>query len=68
MPTKPAAKASAKDAKPQNPLQKPLQVSAELDAVVGAAPLFDGRAAEQGWAPNQVAQPAEPCRPAFFIP
>jgi chromatin remodeling complex protein RSC6 len=42
MPAKPDKKASAKSAKPQNALQKPLQPSAELAAVVGTAPLSRG--------------------------
>jgi chromatin remodeling complex protein RSC6 len=49
MPTKPAKNATAKSAKPQNALQQPLQPSAELAAVVGAAPLSRGEVVSKVW-------------------
>ncbi len=51
MPAKPAAKkASAKNAKPTNALQKPLQPSPELAAVVGSKPLSRAEAVSRLWA------------------
>lgn len=51
MPAKAAAKkASAKSAKPTNALQKPLQPSPELAAVVGAKPLSRAEAVSRLWA------------------
>ena len=49
MATKPAKKASAKSAKPQNALQKPLQPSAELAAVVGTDPVSRGEVMSKVW-------------------
>ena len=49
MPTKPPAKASAKSAKPQNALQKPLQPSAELAAIVGSDPVSRGEVTRKVW-------------------
>lgn len=51
MPANPAAKkASAKSAKPVNALQKPLQPSPELAAVVGSKPLSRAEAVSRLWA------------------
>ena len=49
MAPKPARKASAKSAKPQNALQKPLQPSVELAAVVGSDPVSRGEVTSKVW-------------------
>jgi len=49
MAPKSAQKASAKSAKPQNALQKPLQPSAELAAVVGSDPVSRGELMSKVW-------------------
>jgi len=49
MATKPAKKASVKSAKPQNALQKPLQPSAELAAIVGSDPVSRGEVTSKVW-------------------
>jgi len=49
MPTKLAKNAPAKSAKPQNALQKPLQPSAELAAVVGSDPVSRGEVTSKVW-------------------
>ena len=49
MATKPAKRASVKSAKPQNALQKPLQPSAELAAVVGSDPVSRGEVTSKVW-------------------
>ena len=49
MAAKPAKKAPVKPAKPQNALQKPLQPSAELAAVVGSDPVSRGEVTSKVW-------------------
>jgi len=49
MTAKPAKKTSVKGAKPQNALQKPLQPSAELAAVVGSDPVSRGEVTSKVW-------------------
>ena len=49
MATKPAKKASVESSKPQNPLQKPLQPSAELAAIVGTEPLSRTEVTSKVW-------------------
>ena len=49
MATKSAQKAAVKSAKPQNALQKPLQPSAELAAVVGSDPVSRGEVTSTVW-------------------
>jgi upstream activation factor subunit UAF30 len=44
-----AKKASAKSAKPPNAFQKPLQLSPELAAVVGAGPLSRSEVVSKVW-------------------
>ena len=49
MASKSAQKASVKSAKPRNALQKPLQPSAELAAVVGSDPVSRGEMTSKVW-------------------
>jgi upstream activation factor subunit UAF30 len=49
MATKSAKKASATNAKPSNPFQKPLQPSPELAAIVGAGPLSRAEVVSKVW-------------------
>ena len=49
MATKPTTKASVKSAKPQNALQKPLQPSAELAAIVGSDLVSRGAVTSKVW-------------------
>ena len=49
MAAKPAQKPSVKSAKPQNALQKPLQPSAELAAIVGSNPVSRSEVTSKVW-------------------